>query len=348
MSPASDLSRRLARNAEGVCRRYLPAGRREGRYWIVGDALGSAGRSLYIRLHGPDHGRGAAGKWTDAATGAHGDLLDLLALNCGHLRLADTLDEARRFLALPGTEVPEVPDDGPAPIGSPKAARRLFAASRPIGATLAERYLFCRGITGVRTERWLRYHPHCWYRPDRDDVARIPDAMPALVAAVTDLDGAIMGVHRTWLDGSGCAKASVAVPRRAMGELLGHGVRFGAAGPVMVAGEGIETILSLRMAVPRMPAIAALSAAHLAAIRFPEPLRRLYVAREHDAAGNAAFAALTARGVREGIELLPLDPVLDDFNTDLCAFGAAGLAERLRISLDAWAAAPCLHDVLAA
>src|SRR5687768_11624176 len=106
MSAASYLSRCLARNAEALCRHYLPAGRREGRYWIVGDPSGAPGRSLYVRLKGPERGRGAAGKWTDAATGAHGDLLDLLALNCGHLRLADTLEEARRFLALPPAECP--------------------------------------------------------------------------------------------------------------------------------------------------------------------------------------------------------------------------------------------------
>lgn len=81
--PASDLSRALARNVESVCRHYLGAGRREGRYWIAGDALGSPGRSLYVRLKGDDHGKGAAGKWTDAATGEHGDLLDLIGLNCG-------------------------------------------------------------------------------------------------------------------------------------------------------------------------------------------------------------------------------------------------------------------------
>ena len=75
--PASDLSRALARNAEAVCRHYLGAGQREGRYWIAGDALGSPGRSLYVRLKGDDHGKGAAGKWTNAATGEHGDLLDL-------------------------------------------------------------------------------------------------------------------------------------------------------------------------------------------------------------------------------------------------------------------------------
>ena len=34
-SPAADLARRLARNAEAVCRHYLSSGRREGRYWLV-------------------------------------------------------------------------------------------------------------------------------------------------------------------------------------------------------------------------------------------------------------------------------------------------------------------------
>ena len=45
-----------------------------------------------------------------------------------------------------------------------------------------------------------------------------------------------------------------------MGELLGHAVRFGLPGDVMAAGEGIETILSLRQTLPRMPMAAALSA----------------------------------------------------------------------------------------
>src|SRR3546814_9550547 len=68
-SAASDIARALARSAEVVCRHYLREGRREGKYWIVGDAYGSPGRSLYVRLKGGDHGKGAAGKWTDAATG---------------------------------------------------------------------------------------------------------------------------------------------------------------------------------------------------------------------------------------------------------------------------------------
>jgi hypothetical protein len=64
-SPAADLARRLARNAEAVCRHYLSNGHREGRYWLVGDVANTRGRSLFVRLSGPDHGKGAAGKWTD-------------------------------------------------------------------------------------------------------------------------------------------------------------------------------------------------------------------------------------------------------------------------------------------
>ena len=62
---AAELARRLAENAEGVCRLYLSNGRREGRYWLVGDVGNTPGRSLFVRLKGADTGKGAAGKWTE-------------------------------------------------------------------------------------------------------------------------------------------------------------------------------------------------------------------------------------------------------------------------------------------
>ena len=60
-SETDELIRALAENAEGVCRAYLPAGRREGSYWIVGDLQNNPGRSLFVRLTGPASGPGAAG-----------------------------------------------------------------------------------------------------------------------------------------------------------------------------------------------------------------------------------------------------------------------------------------------
>jgi hypothetical protein len=151
-----------------------------------------------------------------------------------------------------------------------------------------------------------------------------------MIAAVTDLDGALTGVHRTWLDPTTCDKADVASPRRAMGHLLGHGVRFGRSGEVMAAGEGIETMLSLRSIMPDMPMIAALSSAHLAAIRFPRILKRLYVARDDDHAGDAAMAILADRAHTERIELVPLSPSLGDHNEDLRLLGCGAMLSALR------------------
>lgn len=332
---AADISRRLAEQAEAVCRHYLSSGRREGRYWLVGDADNSPGRSMFVRLKPGDAGK-LAGKWTDAATGEHGDLLDIIARREGLTTLHETLDEARRFLALPRTEPADTYQQQlPAPTGSPEAARRLFAMSKPIAGTFAETYLRERGISGARTCTALRYHPRCWYRSDDDDPAdHVRDSWPALIAAVTDQAGIITGTHRTWLDPSGKAKAPISTPRRAMGLLLGNGVRFGMASDLLIAGEGIETMLSLRCVLPTMPMVAALSANHLAALLLPNGLRRLYIARDNDPAGRHAAETLAERAHAAGVEVLPLIPALDDFNDDLRQLGRSALADGVRLQVE--------------
>ncbi|MEQ1551698.1 toprim domain-containing protein [Sphingorhabdus sp.] len=332
---AAELSERLAQNAQAVCRHYLPAGRREGRYWMVGDVAGAPGRSLYVRLFETE--RGTIGNWVDAATGERGDLVDLIRLNQRHGRLSDTIDEAERFLSLP----PSASDDGssasaftkPARAGSATAAKRLFAASKQLTGSLAESYLRSRGIRRAFDLPALRVHPRCYYRPNNDDIPGTPGAFPALIAAVTDTDGVQTGTHRTWLDPSGGMKANVASPRRAMGNILGNAVRFGTVGDVLIAGEGIETMLSLREVLPTMPMAAATSSAHLAAILFPQTLQRLYVARDRDAAGDAAYAILTDRAQAAGIELISLMPELGDFNDDLRQHGASALGKRVCLLL---------------
>lgn len=329
---ASELARRLAREAEAVCRRYLSNGRREGGYWLVGDTANTPGRSLYVRLTGPESGKGAAGKWTDAATGEHGDLLDLIAANRGFHELHDVLDEARTFLSLPRLQQSATAVSAPAPAGSPLAARRLYAMSKPIAGTIAERYLRSRKLTIAQARDPLRFHRQCFYRPHADGAC---ESWPALIAAVTDLDGVITGIHRTWLRPPTATRPPQVKDRRALGALLGHGVRFGVAHDVVAAGEGIETTLSLRLVMPAMPLIAALSAAHLGAILFPPTLRRLYVARDKDRAGDRAFETLTARASSSGIEAIPLSPRLGDFNDDLRRTGVAQLRALLAGQLGA-------------
>lgn len=86
---ATELSRRLGQQAEAVCRRYLSNGCKEGRYWLVGNVDNAPGRSLYVRL--VDGEKGPAGKWTDAATGDHGDLLDIIAHSVRTAGMRETL-----------------------------------------------------------------------------------------------------------------------------------------------------------------------------------------------------------------------------------------------------------------
>jgi hypothetical protein len=327
---ASDLARRLAEQAETVCRRYLSNGRRVGRYWIVGDVCNTPGRSMFVRLKGPASGKGAAGKWTDAATGEHGDLLDVIRESCGLIDFLDVVEEARCFLSLPRLKFESKQPITPAPVGSPESARRLFAMSKPIPGTIAETYLRRRSITAPHETASLRFHPRCYYRPDRHSATKI---WPAMIAAVTALNGTITGVHRTWLDPSGDGKAPIDTPRRAMGQLLGNAVRFGLAHDVVAAGEGIETVLSLRMSLPTMPMLAALSAAHLAAVLFPATLRRLYIARDDDPAGDGAVKTLVDRATGAGIDTITLSPRLGDFNDDLRTFGIDDLRAQLRVQI---------------
>ena len=320
-SPAAAIAAALAARAEEVCRRYLPNGRRLGRYWICGDLDGARGRSLFVRLSGS----GKPGGWTDAATGQHGDLLDLIRYRTSAPTLRAALDEARRFLALPATRA----TGSDAPYDATEAARRLWRRCRAIDGSHAERYLDARGLSRCRFAA-LRFHPALRYR-EGATVRRFP----ALVAAVTagpddENGGAIAGVQRTWLDPRAPAKAGVAAPRKALGRIYGLAVRFGAPSDdaALVVGEGIETVLSLVTAVPEITAAAALSAGSLGAFAPPPGVARLVIARDNDEDGALAAQRLARRCARAGVAATIVVPAGNDFNDDLVDLGAAALRAR--------------------
>ena len=316
---AAAIAAALGARAEAVCRRYLPHGRKQGRYWVAGDLDGARGRSLYVRLAGP----GIPGKWTDAAQGSHGDLLDLIRHRSRAPTLRAALDEARVFLALPAAPAAGEGDS----YDSAEAARRLWRRCRAIHGTQAERYLHARGLARCRFAA-LRFHPDLRYR-EGSTVRRLP----ALVAAVTGDDGAVTGVQRTWLDARSPARAGVATPRKALGRVYGRAVRFGTV-PAdglasLVVGEGIETVLSLVTAVPDITAAAALSAGSLGAFAPPPGTARLVIARDNDFEGERAADRLARRCARAGVAACVAVPEGGDFNDDLVELGPAALAARL-------------------
>ncbi|WP_420038507.1 DUF7146 domain-containing protein [Sphingomonas hankookensis] len=112
--------------------------------------------------------------------------------------MRETLEEARRFLSLPQVDAHlQNARSAKARPGTAEAARRLWAASKPIERTVVSKYLEGRVLTSSGHGQALRFHPSCYYRPSRQDSPDTPRAWPAMIAAVTDLHGAITGVHRT-------------------------------------------------------------------------------------------------------------------------------------------------------
>ena len=164
-----------------MCRKYLPHGRRHGRYWCAGDVRGAPGRSLFVRLEPP----GPVGKWSDPAEQLHGDLLDPIRLATGACSLREALAEARRFLAQPQAPSTSLPDT----YDRTEAARNLWKRCQPIDGSHAERYLKARGIRRCHFPA-LRFHRALPYRSGTGAWHRYP----ALVAAVAGDDGELQGV----------------------------------------------------------------------------------------------------------------------------------------------------------
>ena len=325
---AADTAAALAARAEEACRRFLPNGRKQGRYWCAGDVHGAAGRSLFVRLAPP----GAVGKFTDSATGQHGDLLDLIRLATGARSLREALAEARPFLAQPLTPA----SSRPSTYDRTAAARNLWNRCQPIDGSQGEAYLHARGIRRCRFPA-LRFHHALPYRCEAGGWRRFP----ALVAAVAGDDAEVAGVHRSWLDPVHPVLAPVSRSRKALGRIHGLAVRFGepAAASTLLVGEGIETVLSLVTVLPdgavrsTVPsgtfAAAALSAGSLGAFVPPSHIARLIVAQDRDEAGERASRRLQLRCTRLGIASSVLLPAGNDFNDDLRSFGPEPLALRL-------------------
>lgn len=334
-SPARDLSAQLADRVEAVCRHYLSNGRRSGGYWIVGDTGNSKGRSLFVRLNGPASGKGARGKWQDAANDEYGDLLDLIAAREGYRTLAETLAEARRFLGQPESTYENGyarEQDRKIKTDTSFIARRIWSEGLPLAGTCAEAYLSARGLTSSYPAD-LRFHSSLEYRCYR--TGEVTDH-PALLAAVRDVSGALRGIQRTWLASAAVGgKARLEDPRRSLGHLHGNGVwlrhddRDYPSGTLLI-GEDVETVLSLRDAISAGALVAALSASHLAGFILPSWVRHLFIARDNDPAGIRAARRLEARAADLDIAVTILRPVLKDFNADLRQLGREVLISTIQ------------------
>ena len=327
----ADLSADLADRAESFCRQYFPEGRKQGNYWQVGDTSGAKGQSLAVRLQA--QGGRKAGSWTDYATGQFGDLIDLLHERLGSCTLGETLKEVRSFLgeapcpALP-REPRKVAHPGTAFSKRIARARKLFAAGEPVLGTLAASYLQGRGIS--RLGPALRYHPRVFLWQGEDD-SDLPQRAPALLAKITDNRGQVTGCARFYLNPSTGGLAATESPKRILGQLRGHAIRFwsGTSRNDLIVGEGLENTLSVGTALPEFDLASCLTATHLGLFIPPPGIKRIWIARDNDEAGRNASSRLRNQLESLGIAFGGLVPQLGDFNDDLRAFGIDALRRSL-------------------
>jgi hypothetical protein len=126
-------------------------------------------------------------------------------------------------------------------------ARRLFGGGLSIAGTHAAKYLERRGIAVV-PRMWgdLRFHPALKY------YAGTPEPIgefPAMLAAIRDVTGTIIGCHRTYLDPLEPVKLSPPSggPAKKIEGLAENGMIWlspRGEGSSLILGEGIETSLS--------------------------------------------------------------------------------------------------------
>ncbi len=114
------------------------------------------------------------GQWRNLCFGGIVDTRFSIRESRGLFDFKDVADEARTFLSMPAPE-PKLKSrqrPAPAPMGSPEAARRLFAMSQPISGTIVEAYLRERDIARLHGTGSLRFHLCCCYRPDEHNQPR--------------------------------------------------------------------------------------------------------------------------------------------------------------------------------
>lgn len=328
-----DLSRELASRAEAFCRHYFPNGHKNGNYWHIGDTSGAKGKSLAIRLN--DSSGRKAGNWTDYAGAADefGDLIDLLHQHLGNINLADTLNEVRAYLGeTPSQAKLPSDEDSPAIVANKKIAqaRRLFDMGKSTYRTLASTYLLRRGIK--RFGPALKYHPSVYVRVGDDDENAELVQHPALLAKITDNDGVMTGCAPIFLNPITKKVADIESPKRVRGQLHGNAVRFGKGKPRedLIVGEGLENTLSVGTALMDEDLASCLTANHLGLFLPPKNVKRLWIARDNDEAGERAAAQLRNRAEQLGLWVGDLIPRTDDYNNDLLKIGV----DELRLDLE--------------
>jgi phage/plasmid primase-like uncharacterized protein len=164
-------------------------------------------------------------------------------------------------------------------------AERLLRGCEPAAqSSIACRYFNARRIGHLADCADIRFRLDC---PHPTSTTERPVRLPAVVAAVRDIDAKLCGVHRTYLRRDGSGKADVEPQKASLGPIRGGTVRLSPLEHVLEAGElvlaeGIETAAAASLLLG-LPVWAAANAGNLArGVVLPASVCKVTIAADRD------------------------------------------------------------------
>lgn len=316
---------RLREAAEVWVPRLFPRGRRSGDEWRLANIRGDAPRntgSCVITLRGAH-----AGDWIDFDGNQGGGPISAIEEATGLDGRALIVEAAEIAGIAPGAPERRASPTPPPLKRDPalEIAHILTGAETITGSPVA-RYLTGRGLM-VPEAADLLFHPDLTHWETKT-------GYPAMLGQVRDRDGAVIGLHRSYLaiEDEAVTKAPLDKARKMLGRVAGGAVRLAELGDGdrLALSEGIETGLAVMTACPDLPVWATLSTSGLEQVDLPPGARRVLILADNDTSGagvraaEAAARRLRAQGRDVAVVLPPEEG--EDFNDLLLREGSEAVA----------------------
>jgi hypothetical protein len=307
-----EAARRLADRIGPLAVELLPAGRREGPEWRVGNLQDDAGDSLGVHLVGEKRGI-----WCDFATGEKGDAFDLVRA-VKRFGAVEALEWSRNWFGEPrgvqGNTAPAGAAARPRPswVGS-EVWRRAWRDSVPIGGTLVQTYFAARRLEfRDPAGRILRFADRRCRKNPADEF----EHHPALLAQLSDVrTGAPCGIINVYLQPDGRDRLRDKKGKTTTGRARNAAVMLSAFDePTMglVLCEGVETGIAVHQSGLR-PVWACGPAGILGNLPVLGGIEALSIAADRDGPGMQAAGTVTRRWHLAGREASIVAPPTGDW-----------------------------------
>ncbi len=247
--------------------------------------------------------------------GVHGDILDWWQATEG-MSFAEACNRLRELVGNVSTNAAakspgRILDDRA--LRNQELASEIWATSVPISGTLADTYL--RSARMIRLDELpdaLRFHSGLQPNP------RSPQTWPAMISAVSNDNGTLVAIQRTFLATDGYGKAPMDAPRRSLGPVGRGMVKLAPAMQTIGIAEGVETGLSA-MELFKLPVWCALGS-NLAKIELPAKIQNVVIFADKGEAGILASQKASTVFRRQGKKVALRFPEYgDDWNDHLKA-----------------------------